>query len=88
MLYERNGQRDICIVSLLLKSGLLVSDIVNLNVENLSIKDKHIEISRQWSGQKSYHTVLFSDSTRADLIKYLELRNLNSNQISMKRHYF
>ncbi|MGM0883101.1 MAG: tyrosine recombinase XerS [Bacillota bacterium] len=74
--YDLNGIRDTCIVSLMLKSGLLVSDIVNLNLADISMHNKQITISRQWSGQRSSHIVLFSDSTKDDLQKYFNVRAL------------
>lgn len=75
--HDRNGVRDACIVSLMLKSGLLVSDIVNLNLKDISVHNKQIIILRQWSGHRSGHSVMFSDSSRDDLIKYLNVRELN-----------
>ncbi|MBB3113462.1 integrase [Paenibacillus phyllosphaerae] len=86
--YERNGLRDICIITLMLKSGLLVSDIVNLNIGDLSLPDKYIDITRQWAGQRSNHTVVFSDSTREDLVKYLKVRELVYDPNNAERALF
>ncbi|MFX3634432.1 MAG: tyrosine-type recombinase/integrase [Candidatus Pristimantibacillus sp.] len=72
--YNLNGIRDICIINLMLRVGLLVSDIVNLNVSDITLKDKVIRISRQWSGHKSFHTILFGETTAADIIAYFNIR--------------
>lgn len=74
--HDRNGIRDTCIVSLMLKSGLLVSDIVNLNLSDISLQNKQITVKRQWSGQRSSHSVMFSETIYEDIVKYLDVREL------------
>ncbi len=73
--YDINGVRDICIINFMLKTGLLVSDLINLNVSDISIHDQQININRQWSGIRSNHSVFFSLSTKTDLLNYLKIRD-------------
>ncbi len=74
--YDLNQQRDMCIISLLLHSGLLVSDIVNLDVADLSLSQNQILITRQRSRQRTNHIVMFGEIAKADINKYLNIRNI------------
>jgi len=72
--YDLNVLRDICIISLMLKTGLLVSDIVNMNLSDVSLQHKQITIIRQGAGLRSTHIVLFGNSICEDLVNYLNVR--------------
>ncbi|MUT67106.1 tyrosine-type recombinase/integrase [Paenibacillus sp. NEAU-GSW1] len=74
--YDRNKERDVCIINLILGSGLLVSDIVNLDIEDISLNDNQVNITRQWSAQRSSHYVLISNSANNFLKKYIDLRRM------------
>lgn len=86
--YNLNGIRDICIISLMLKSGLLVSDIVNLNLSDVSLQNKQITIIRQGSGQRTTHTILFSDSIVEYLVDYLNVREVIYRPVSNDNAFF
>jgi len=73
--YDLNRLRDICIISLMLKTGLLVSDIVNMNLSDVSLQNNQITIIRQGAGLRSTHIVLFGDAICEDLINYLNVRD-------------
>ncbi|GAA0852731.1 tyrosine recombinase XerS [Bifidobacterium pullorum subsp. gallinarum] len=72
--YNKNGIRDICIINLMLRAGLLVSDIVNLNIHDISLNDNSIKIHRQWSGRASYHCIYFGEKTAIEINSYLKIR--------------
>lgn len=72
--YDKNGIRDICIINLMLRAGLLVSDIVNLNIHDISLNDNSIKIHRQWSGRASYHCIHFGETTAKEINSYLKIR--------------
>ena len=72
--YDLNVHRDTCIVSLLLNSGLLVSDIVNLNVKDISLHRHQVSIVRQRSKSRTSHIVHFTSSAQTDLERYLSIR--------------
>lgn len=73
--YNRNGIRDICIINFMLRAGLLVSDIVNLNINDISLDDYSIKIQRQWSGHASYHYIHFGETTAKEIHSYLKIRS-------------
>jgi site-specific recombinase XerD len=74
--YEFNCLRDICIINLILSSGLLVSDIVNLNLNDITLQNNEVNISRQRSGYKINHSVFFGESCAVDLNNYLSVREM------------
>ena len=73
--YERNSIRDACIVSLILHSGLRVSEVVNLNVDDLDLKKKLTYVYRKGSNDDSFKTpVYFRQEATGDMQSYLGLR--------------
>lgn len=72
--YDLNVHRDTCIVSLLLNSGLLVSDIVNLNLSHIFLPKNQVTIIRQRTKSRTSHIVHFNSTAKADLEKYLNMR--------------
>lgn len=86
--YNRNRVRDISIVSLMLKSGLLVSDIVNLNVKDISEQRNILISNRKRSGFQSSHSVYMSDDTMDDLNQYLAIRATAYNPVTSETALF
>ncbi|RUS47063.1 tyrosine recombinase XerS [Cohnella sp. AR92] len=75
--HELNHIRDACIVSLILNSGLRVSELVNLNVDDLDLKKKLVYVYRKGKNDDTFKTpVFFRQEAIADLEAYLELRDL------------
>jgi integrase len=73
--YSQNKIRDACIVSLILNSGLRVSEVVNLNVEDIDLKKKLAYVHRKGKNDDSFKTpVYFRQEAVEDLTRYLELR--------------
>lgn len=73
--YELNMVRDVCIVSLILHSGLRVSEVYNLNVDDLDLKRKTAHVYRKGKNDDTFKTpVYFRDKAVDELTAYLELR--------------
>lgn len=76
--YQQNVVRDSCIVSLILHSGLRVSEVVNLNVDDVDLKKKVIYVFRKGKNDETFKTpVYFRQAATEDLQRYLELRDLH-----------
>jgi site-specific recombinase XerD len=73
--YEMNRVRDACIVSLVLHSGLRVSEVVNLNVDDLDLKRKIVYVYRKGKHDETFKTpVYFRQDALDDLKQYLRER--------------
>ncbi|QJC52058.1 tyrosine recombinase XerS [Paenibacillus albicereus] len=74
--FEKNSTRDCCIVSLILHSGLRVSEVVNLNVDDLDLKKKLVYAYRKGSNDDTFKTpVYYRQQAVEDLHAYLQLRD-------------
>ncbi len=69
---ERFIPRDNAILSLLLGTGIRVSELVGLNVQDIDFKYNSFKVTRKGGGQSILY---FSDEIKDILIKYLELRD-------------
>ncbi|MDN4070374.1 tyrosine recombinase XerS [Paenibacillus vini] len=73
--YEQNRERDACIASLILNSGLRVSEVVNLNVDDLDLANKLLYVFRKGNNDETFKTpVYFREQSKDDLSHYLTLR--------------
>ncbi|WP_046226519.1 tyrosine recombinase XerS [Paenibacillus dauci] len=73
--YELNRERDACIASLILNSGLRVSEVVNLNMNDLDLNQKMLYVSRKGNNDETFKTpVYFREQARDELQTYLQLR--------------
>ncbi|CAG7627959.1 tyrosine recombinase XerS [Paenibacillus allorhizosphaerae] len=73
--YELNKTRDTCIVSLILHSGLRVSEVFNLNLDDIDLKKKLAYVYRKGKNDDTFKTpVYFRQEAVEDLSLYLELR--------------
>lgn len=76
--YQLNVVRDSCIISLILHSGLRVSEIVNLNIDDIDLKKKLCYVFRKGKNDETFKTpVYFRQAAIEDLQRYLEQRDLN-----------
>lgn len=74
--HEMNRIRDCCIVSLILNSGLRVSELVNLNVDDVDFKKKLVYVYRKGNNEDTFKTpVYFRQDAMADLEQYLAQRD-------------
>lgn len=73
--YQLNRERDACIASLILNSGLRVSEVVNLNLDDLDLDNKLIYVFRKGNNDETFKTpVYFREQSKDDLAQYLKLR--------------
>ncbi|WP_138751205.1 tyrosine recombinase XerS [Paenibacillus sinopodophylli] len=75
--YELNCIRDACIISFILHSGLRVSELVNLNVDDIDMKKKLSYVYRKGKNDDSFKTpVYFRQEAVEDLQAYMLLREV------------
>ncbi|PUA36327.1 tyrosine recombinase XerS [Paenibacillus elgii] len=75
--YELNKVRDVCIISLILNSGLRVSEVFNLNVEDIDLKKKLTYVYRKGKNDDTFKTPVYFRQEAVDcLSSYLEQRQL------------
>ncbi|MFP4976202.1 tyrosine recombinase XerS [Paenibacillus sp. CN-4] len=73
--YELNRERDACIASLILNSGLRVSEVVNLNLADLDLNNKLLYVFRKGNNDETFKTpVYFREQAKDELAAYLQLR--------------
>ncbi|WP_168122628.1 tyrosine recombinase XerS [Paenibacillus sp. HB172176] len=74
--FEQNKVRDACIISFILHSGLRVSELVNLNMDDIDMKKKLCYVYRKGKNDDNFKTpVYFRQEATEDLASYLELRS-------------
>lgn len=75
--HELNKIRDCCIVSLILNSGLRVSELVNMNLDDLDLKKKLLYVYRKGKNDDTFKTpVYFRQNAIADIAEYLARREV------------
>ncbi|QJD82689.1 tyrosine recombinase XerS [Cohnella herbarum] len=73
--HELNRIRDCCIVSLILNSGLRVSELVNLNLDDVDFKKRLVYVYRKGKNDDTFKTpVYFRQDAISDLEEYLNQR--------------
>ncbi|MFC0216643.1 tyrosine recombinase XerS [Paenibacillus chartarius] len=72
--YEMNWQRDVCLVSLILNSGLRVSEVVNMNIDDIDLKKKLLYVHRKGKDDTFKTPVYFRQDALEHLEAYLERR--------------
>lgn len=74
--YQQNRVRDVCIVSLILHSGLRVSEVYNLNVDDVDLKHNRVYVFRKGMNDETFKIpVYFRQEAVADIIEYIDIRN-------------
>lgn len=69
--HQHNRERDTAIVSLILGSGLRLSEVAGCNLEDLDIRKSLIHVIRK--GNKEQF-VYFSDQALNDIMEYIKIR--------------
>ena len=69
--YEKTKERDLAIVTLLLGTGIRVSDCVCLDIEDVDFKNNGIKVTRKGGNEM---VVYFGEEVEKALKRYLELR--------------
>ncbi|WP_310550447.1 tyrosine recombinase XerS [Paenibacillus glufosinatiresistens] len=71
----QNRERDACIASLILNSGLRVSEVVNLNLDDLDLNNKLLYVYRKGNNDETFKTpVYFREQAKDELSAYLAVR--------------
>lgn len=69
--YEKTKERDIALITLLLGTGIRVSECVGLDVEDVDFRNNGIKVTRKGGNEM---IVYFGDEVRRALLNYLEVR--------------
>lgn len=69
--YEKTKERDLALVTLLLGTGIRVSECVGLDVEDIDFKNNGIKVTRKGGNEM---VVYFGEEVEKALKKYLEIR--------------
>ncbi|WP_274363210.1 tyrosine recombinase XerS [Paenibacillus thermotolerans] len=73
--YEMNRIRDTAIIKLILSSGMRVSEIVNLDVDDIDLTKKIAHVYRKGSEDPGLKQgVFFSETGKEALVRYIEVR--------------
>ncbi|TCZ80923.1 tyrosine recombinase XerS [Paenibacillus albiflavus] len=73
--HELNKVRDTCIVSLILHSGLRVSEVVNLTIDDIDLKKQTVYVYRKGNNDGTFKTrVFFRQDALLNLQEYLSIR--------------
>ena len=78
--YEKNKERDLAIVTLLLGTGIRVSECVGLDIEDVDFKNNGIKVTRKGGTER---VVYFGPEVEKALKRYLEVRE---NIIPLEGH--
>ena len=78
--YEKNKERDLAIVTLLLGTGIRVSECVGLDIEDVDFKNNGIKVTRKGGNEM---VVYFGPEVEKALKRYLEVRE---NLIPLEGH--
>ncbi|MFD2669988.1 tyrosine recombinase XerS [Marinicrinis sediminis] len=74
--YKKNRVRDVAIIQLILSSGLRVSEIVNLNTEDLDLGKRLLQVTRKGFQEQSYKQgVYFAEKGKEAIQAYLKARD-------------
>ncbi|GAB6990021.1 tyrosine recombinase XerS [Paenibacillus pini] len=73
--HELNKERDASITSLILNSGLRVSEVVNLNLDDVDVGNKMLYVYRKGNNDETFKApVYFREQAKDELSTYLQLR--------------
>ncbi|GFN32319.1 tyrosine recombinase XerS [Paenibacillus xylaniclasticus] len=87
--YHINKVRDACIINLILHSGLRVSEVVNLNVEDIDLKKKLTYVFRKGKNDDTFKTpVYFRQEAVEQLSAYLSIRETTYNAPKREKALF
>ncbi|KOY16705.1 tyrosine-type recombinase/integrase [Paenibacillus xylanivorans] len=86
--YIQNRSRDVSIITLLLESGLIVSDLVNMDMNDVNMIDGHILITRQKAKVRMSHKVMIGENAKQYLIDYMNVRIRSYNPNKEEEAFF
>jgi integrase len=87
--YVNNRLRDTSIVSLILNSGLRVSEVYNMNVDDIDLKKRMLYVYRKGKNDDTFKTpVYFRQEAMRDIEKYLSLRESQYKPLKREKALF
>jgi site-specific recombinase XerD len=87
--YQLNKIRDTCIVTLILNSGLRVSEVYNLNVDDIDLKKKLAYVYRKGKNDDTFKTpVYFRNEAIQALTDYIALRQVMYKPVKKEKALF
>ena len=87
--YYQNKIRDTCIVTLILNSGLRVSEVYNLNVDDIDLKKKLTYVYRKGKNDDTFKTpVYFRHQAIQVLTDYLTIRQVQYKPLKKEKALF
>ncbi|MEC0144004.1 tyrosine recombinase XerS [Paenibacillus alginolyticus] len=87
--YELNKIRDTCIITLILNSGLRVSEVFNLNVDDIDLKKKLTYVYRKGKNDDTFKTpVYFRNEAIQALSDYLTIRSTRYKPLKKEKALF
>jgi site-specific recombinase XerD len=74
--YHKNQIRDTAIVTLILTSGMRVSEVVNLDIDDIDVTKKIAHIYRKGSKDPGFkQSIFFTETGKEALVDYLQIRS-------------
>jgi site-specific recombinase XerD len=87
--YELNKIRDTCIIDLVLNSGLRVSEVFNLNIDDIDLKKKLSYVYRKGKNDDTFKTpVYFRNQAIQSLSNYLAIRQARYKPVKKEKALF
>ncbi|WP_144939023.1 tyrosine recombinase XerS [Paenibacillus sp. 32O-W] len=75
--YQMNRVRDTAIVTLILASGMRVSEVVNLDIDDIDVTKKVAHIYRKGSKDPGIkQSIFFTETGKEALVQYLQMRSI------------
>ncbi|MCF7753962.1 tyrosine-type recombinase/integrase [Paenibacillus xylanexedens] len=86
--YIQNRARDVSIIALFLESGLIVSDLVNMDINDINLMEGYTFVTRQKAKIRMRHKVIFGEKAKQYLVNYLDVRNKTYNPQNEEEAFF
>jgi site-specific recombinase XerD len=87
--FQLNKIRDTCIVTLILNSGLRVSEVYNLNIDDIDLKKKLAYVYRKGKNDDTFKTpVYFRNNAIHALTEYMTLRQALYKPVKREKALF
>lgn len=83
--YQRDVERDLAINALILGSGLRLSEVVNINLEDLSLEKNNVVVTRKGNKRDAVNIAAFAMEYLAN---YLAIRKERYKVTENEKLYF
>lgn len=77
--HEKTKVRDSAILTLFLGTGIRISELVGLNNEDINFKDNSFIVTRKGGGKSILY---FDDAVAGELLRYMEYKSKNGEELS------